>query len=87
MSFDVVRDMPLFQKMFSDTNIGYEDLRDILLRAEIDKIKKEKLKEFVIKLLDKIDLDNVDDNGNCILVVSRQLVDGLRKDLEDIKWI
>ena len=51
MSFDVVRDMPLFQKMFSDTNIGYEDLRDILLRAEIDKIKKEKLKEFVIKLL------------------------------------
>ena len=83
MSFDVVRDMPLFQKMFKDTNIGYEDLRDILLKAEMDKVKKTKLKEFVIKLLDKIDKE-LDEDGNCRLVVEKEIVDGLRKDLEEI---
>ncbi len=83
MSFDIVRDMPLFQKMFKDTNIGYEDLRDILLKAEMDKAKKTKLKEFLIKLLDKIDKE-LDEDGNCILVVEKEIVDGLRKDLEDI---
>ena len=83
MSFDIVRDMPLFQKMFKDTNIGYEDLRDILLKAEMDKAKKTKLKEFLIKLLDKIDKE-LGEDGNCILVVEKEIVDGLRKDLEDI---